>query len=131
MRSASSRAGLLVNVDSAGTAGWHIGKAPDERGQIVVMQNAQIDMSRYQARQVSADDFSKFDYIFAMDEQNLHDLQSIQPMNSRGKLQLLLNDDEGGPSVADPYYGDISDFETVWRQVSAASERIAKKLAKL
>lgn len=124
MRDAAARANVHVRVDSAGTAGYHIGKAPDQRSRLVAMERANIDISHYKARQVSESDFDIFDYIFAMDQQNLSDLKAIMPQNSKAKLALLDND----AAVVDPYYGDISDFEAVWRQISSACERIIHNL---
>jgi len=129
MRLSMKKAGIEGKVDSAGTGAWHIGNAPDERSQTVVMQQCGIDMSGYQARQVKEEDFHKFDYIFAMDEQNFVDLEGIRPIGSKATLNMLLNNGNESPSVADPYYGDISDFEVVWHQVSTASEKIVKQLS--
>jgi len=125
MRLAAEDANIEAYVDSAGTVAWHIGKQPDQRGQMVVRDKANIDMSGYKARQVQKDDFDEFDYIFAMDEQNFIDLKKLQPSSSKAELSLLL---DHNMSVADPYYGDISDFETVWEQVNQASVRIVKDL---
>lgn len=127
MLHAAEQSGLDIIVDSAGTAAWHIGKAPDERGQKVVKLRANIDMSGYIARQVCAADFDKFDYIYAMDKQNLLDLHKIQPENSHASLGLLRDNEM---SVADPYYGDVSDFETVWSQVRDAAQHIVANLKK-
>ena len=127
MRHHAENAGLDIIIDSAGTAAYHIGKAPDERGQQVVLQNVGIDMSHYKARRVSVEDFHHFDTIYAMDAQNLRDLERIRPANSKAKLGLLLEEIGQSQSVADPYYGDISDFETVWSQVSAACEAIIRE----
>lgn len=127
MRYHAEKAGLGIMVDSAGTAAYHIGKAPDERGQQVVLQNAGADMSHYKARRVQVEDFNRFDTIYAMDSQNLRDLENIRPANCKAKLGLLLEEVGQPQSVADPYYGDISDFETVWSQVSAACEAIIRE----
>ncbi len=127
MRYHAEKAGVDINVDSVGTAAYHIGKAPDKRSQDTAMKYAQVDISHYKARQVHAEDFEGFDTIYAMDAQNLRDLENIRPVNSRAKLGLLLEEIGQTDSVADPYYGDISDFETVWRQVSAACEAIIRK----
>ena len=124
MRMTTKRAGLDMRVDSAGTAAYHIGNAPDQRSQQVAMQMANIDMSGYKARQVKTTDFDDFDYIFAMDQQNLHDLLAIKPEDSRAIVKLLCNDS----AVDDPYYGDMSDFEDVWDQVLEASEAFTNQL---
>ncbi len=127
MRYHAEKAGINIKADSAGTAAYHIGKAPDTRGQQVVLHNAGFDMGHFKARQVQAEDFNHFDTIYAMDAQNLRDLEHIRPANSKAKLSLLLEEIGQSQSVADPYYGDISDFETVWSQVSAACEAIIRE----
>lgn len=127
MRYHAEKAGIDIMVDSAGTAAYHTGKAPDERSQDTAMKYAQIDISHYKARQVRAEDFESFDTIYAMDAQNLRDLENMRPANSRAKLGLLLEEIGQTDSVADPYYGGISDFDTVWEQVSAACEAIVRK----
>lgn len=127
MRYHAEKAGIDILVDSAGTAAYHVGKAPDGRGQQVVLKSVDFDMGHFKARQVKAEDFNRFDIIYAMDAQNLRDLEHIRPANSRAKLSLLLEEIGQSQSVADPYYGDISDFETVWSQVSAACEAIIRE----
>lgn len=126
MRYYAEKAGADINVDSAGTAAYHIGKAPDHRTQQVVMQNAGTDMRHYKARQVEPEDFHRFDIIYAMDVQNLRDLENIRPAGSKAQLNLLLTALGESQSVADPYYGDIADFEAVWNQVSAACACIVR-----
>ncbi len=125
MRDAATKAGKDVKVDSAGTAAYHIGKAPDPRSQEIAMEYAQIDISHYKARQVQASDFDKFDYIFAMDDQNYRDLLAVRPDGSPAELALLC---VNGVSVADPYYGNIQDFKDVWQQVSNACNMIVRNL---
>ncbi len=127
LRYHAEKAGVAISVDSAGTAAYHIGKAPDIRGQQVVLHNADTDMSHYKARQVCAEDFDRFDIIYAMDIQNLRDLENMRPEKSKAKLFLLREELGQSQSVADPYYGEISDFETVWTQLSAACEAIIRK----
>ena len=66
---------LALEIDSAGTADYHIGAPPDPRSQRAALRRA-IDISGLRARQVSADDFARFDLILAMDRENLRALQS-------------------------------------------------------
>lgn len=102
-----------VHVDSAGTAAYHIGKAPDPRSQAAAKRRG-YDLSALRARQVVASDFQEFDYIFAMDENNLADLKNIQPEGSKAELLLALSATEGkGCSVPDPYYGGDRGFDDV------------------
>lgn len=124
LREAAQRAGIDMHIDSAGTGDWHIGHPPDPRAIAVAQRLGGLDIEKLRARQVSAQDFERFDHIIAMDEANLRDLHMMRPPNSMASLSLLLDYLPGheGKSVADPYYGEAADFETTWAQVSAASE---------
>jgi protein-tyrosine phosphatase len=102
-----------VDIDSAGTAAYHIGKSPDDRTQQVASSKG-YDLSSLRARQVVKDDFYEFDYIFAMDDSNYQDLVSIAPVGSTATITKALSysslevDD-----VPDPYYGGNDGFEAV------------------
>src|SRR5690348_15769529 len=78
MRAAAGKAGLAVEVDSAGTGDWHAGKAPDRRA-IATAARHGIDISGLRARQVSPDDFERFDHLIALDRKNLDDLRLMMP----------------------------------------------------
>lgn len=110
------QAGLTdaIDIDSSGTAAYHIGKAPDPRS-IEAAAKRGIDISQLKARQAQASDFHAFDYIMAMDESNLANLQQIQPSNSKAKLGLLMDfaTQTSGTEVPDPYYGGEDGFELV------------------
>lgn len=112
-----------ILVDSAGTGAWHIGKAPDSRTVAAARQRG-YDLSILRARQVSAKDFSEFDYVLAMDESNLLDLQRMKPSSYTGHLGLFL--DFGSRTdyreVPDPYYGGNDGFELVLDLVEGAAQ---------
>lgn len=103
-------------VDSAGTAGYHVGDPPDHRIRTAGQKlGLHVDGA---ARQVSAKDFDEFDYIFAMDRSNLDDLKTISKSkqgNHRAKLMMLgeFASSRACPEVPDPYYGTMKDFENV------------------
>lgn len=122
-------AGIEVVVDSAGTGSWHVGKGPDPRA-CAEAQRHGIDIRSYRARQVSPQDFVRFDRIVALDSSNLADLERIAPRHPRARLSLLLDHVPGleGQDVADPYYGGPEGFEETWRQVSAAARRLVAEL---
>ena len=81
----------LVEVDSAGTSGWHIGEAPDARTVQAAVTRG-YDLSQLRGRQATSDDFFKFDYILAMDKTNLSNLRSIEPNTGEtARLELFLN----------------------------------------
>ncbi|MDG1264232.1 MAG: low molecular weight phosphotyrosine protein phosphatase [Flavobacteriaceae bacterium] len=109
-----------IAVDSAGTAGYHIGSPPDPRS-IKSALNHGIDISKQKARQFTRLDFDSFDHIFVMDLQNLKNvLELSQTEKERGKVKLLLTNEE----VEDPYYGDNQGFEIVYSKIEKACKEI-------
>lgn len=110
MRKLSQNQGLNIAFDSAGTANYHTNEKPDVRA-IKVGQSLGYDLTSLRARQVRADDFYQFDLILAMDESNLANLQKLQPTDGTARLELF---DPTGQAVADPYYGDLTDFEQMF-----------------
>lgn len=112
-----------IIVDSAGTGDWHIGKAPDSRT-VAAAKKRGYDLSVLRARQVSAADFDEFDYVLAMDNSNLRDLQRLKPTHFTGHLGLFLEfgSDKSHREVPDPYYGGNDGFELVLDLVEEAAE---------
>lgn len=129
-RREAERAGLDVEVDSAGTGSWHVGRPPDRRAQAVALAHG-IDISGYRGRQVKPGDFRRFDRIVAMDRENLADLLAIRPADGAALLSLLLDHvpERAGDDVADPYTGDASDFLTTWADVTAGAAALVRALA--
>jgi protein-tyrosine phosphatase len=120
---------LSIEIDSAGTADYHIGAPPDSRSQRAALRRG-IDLSGLRARQVTMDDFTRFDLILAMDRDNLRDLQAMKPADSHASLKLFL---EYAPElnlrdVPDPYYRDAGAFEEVLDLSSAASRGLLARL---
>lgn len=111
-----------VDVDSAGTHSYHVGKPPDSRAQATARKRG-IDLSELRARAVSGTDFHRFDYVLAMDRSNYEDLLTVCPPGSEEKLGLFLHfaPELGEEEVPDPYYGGPSGFERVMDMVEAAS----------
>ncbi|HEY0115546.1 MAG TPA: low molecular weight protein-tyrosine-phosphatase [Allosphingosinicella sp.] len=130
LRAEAERSGLEVEVDSAGTGDWHLGYPPDPRA-TAVAQREGIDISHRRARKVTPQDFERFDEIVALDEQNLANLQKLQPPGAKARLSLLLDHVPGraGQPVADPYYGDASHFDETWRDVTEGARGLARRLA--
>lgn len=128
MRDAAARAGIDVEVDSAGTGDWHVGFPPDPRSAAVAARHG-IDISGYKARHVRGADFRRFDHILALDPQNLRDLRAVAPSDATATLTLLMDHVPGraGHGVRDPYYGDESDFDMVWADVVLAAEALVKR----
>lgn len=117
-----------ITIDSAGTADWHIGKTPDPRTQAAAAKRG-YDVSTLRARQASAEDFTQFDLILAMDKSNLSNLQAIQPVDAKAELALYLprlgiSTDE----VPDPYYGGEDGFELVLDMLEHASQALLDEI---
>jgi protein-tyrosine phosphatase len=133
LRREAARRGLDLFVDSAGTADYHVGEPPDPRTCDVARSNG-CDAAILRGRQLSPDDFRRFDLIYALDRDNLTDIKARAPTDATARIALLLEDTGvdgigGSGEVADPYYGDISDFRMVWDQVSAAATVIVDRLS--
>ncbi|MCL5246165.1 low molecular weight phosphotyrosine protein phosphatase [Cellulophaga sp. 20_2_10] len=116
-------------VDSAGTAGYHIGNAPDPRS-IAVAKKYNIDISRQVCRKFTNADFEEFTTIYVMDKSN-YDNVIAQAHNKEqiAKVKLLLNHiDTKITEVPDPYYGGDSGFEDVYKLIDQACSNIAKTI---
>lgn len=116
-------------VDSAGTAGYHVGKPPDQRS-VRVAAAYGIDISRQRCRQFEVADFDRFDYIFAMDRENLDQIRRMaRNRDDLAKVSLLLEAGGFGPKeVPDPYYGGPEGFEQVFALIRDACSRIRRDL---
>jgi len=109
-------------VDSAGTHAYHVGQPPDQRAQLAAHRRG-IRLDNIAARRVTVEDFNRFDYILAMDEDNLLILRENAPEQHRNKIRLFLEFSASAPilEVPDPYYGGSSGFERVLDLVEEAS----------
>ena len=124
-RRAAAEAGLDVDVDSAGTADYHVGEQPDSRSINEALKH-NIDISGYRGRQLGANDFHEFDYILGMDGSNMADIARVNPGDGKAKVGMLLDIVPGqeGRHVGDPYYGGAEGFSTTWQEVSAGAEAL-------
>ncbi len=120
---------LTIEVDSAGTAGYHIGEPPDLRTREAAHRRG-YDMSALRARIVEPRDFERFDLILAMDRENLSVLQRRAPDHARDRVRLFLEfaPDAAVSEVPDPYYGGPNGFEEVLDLVEAASHGLLQHL---
>ena len=126
------KAGLAdqIEVDSSGTHSWHVGSSPDPRSQEVAMRH-DLDRSYQQARKVTSEDMDEFDYILAMDNDNLGILQALAKSDeSRNKISLFLDfaKDVDLSEVPDPYYGGSGGFDHVYELVEAASDGLLQSI---
>ncbi|MGF1595139.1 MAG: low molecular weight protein-tyrosine-phosphatase [Kiloniellaceae bacterium] len=120
-RLAEAGLGHAVEVDSAGTAGYHIGEQPSEAARRLASRRG-YDLSALRARQVAAADFSDFDLILAMDRGHLARLTALRPAASASRLHLFLEVlPQAGIDVPDPYYGGDADYEAMLDLIEAAA----------
>jgi protein-tyrosine phosphatase len=112
-----------IEVQSAGTGGWHAGSPPDARStRAAAARGITLEGA---ARQVTRADFEDFDLLVAMDRENLADLRAIAPPGTEHKIRLLLGE---GRDVPDPYYGGPHGFENVLDLVETACEQLLDEL---
>jgi protein-tyrosine phosphatase len=120
-----------VEIESAGTGGWHVGEPPDARAaEAAGRRGIELDGS---ARQFQPADFDSFDLILAMDEQNRRDLLALAPdAEARAKVRLFRefdpSSDGGDLDVPDPYFGGERGFEHVLDLVEAAARGLLEEL---
>jgi protein-tyrosine phosphatase len=126
----AGKAGLDIDVDSAGTGNWHVGDPPDPRAQDIA-RSMGVDIGHLRARQISPDDFHRFTHILALDRANLRAIERMRPATAPAETGLLLDYVIGreGQEVADPYYGDAHGFEITWTDVTAGAEGIVAVLS--
>jgi protein-tyrosine phosphatase len=118
-----------LKVDSAGTAGYHIGKQPDIRS-IDIAKKHDIDLTSQRARQFSTRDFDDFDKIYVMDNDNYSKIISLaRNQEDMDKVDLILNEiyPKEYKSVPDPYYGGDEGFQNIYNLLETSCEVIAKK----
>ncbi len=118
-----------VGVDSAGTHAYHVGEPPDPRAQSAAALR-EVDLSTQRARKAAALDFERFDYIVAMDRENLTNLEAICPQGQEHKLRLLMQYAEhfATEDVPDPYYGGAAGFDRVLDMIEAASAELLQEI---
>jgi protein-tyrosine phosphatase len=132
MRALVEEAGLdgRIEVESAGTGGWHAGEPPDARATEAARRRG-VTLAGA-ARQVRREDFETFDLLVAMDRENLQDLLAVAPdEDAAEKVRLLREFDPasaGDLDVPDPYYGGERGFEIVLDHVQAACRGLLAEL---
>ena len=120
---------MVLEIDSAGTAAYHVGELPDRRTRQAAARRG-YDLSRLRARVVDPGDFERFDLILAMDRENLRALERRAPAHARERLRLFLEfaPEAGISEVPDPYYGGPNGFEDVLDLIEAASRGLLEHL---
>lgn len=122
-----SMGGNRIEVDSAGTAGWHRGKPPYDPA-ITAAKTRGYDLSRLRARQITTEDFDAFDLIIGMDAQNVADIELLRPDGSDTPVKLFLGyaPEIGRTEIPDPYY--TGDFDEALDLIEAATRGLLKAI---
>ncbi|ALG51280.1 low molecular weight protein-tyrosine-phosphatase [Vibrio parahaemolyticus] len=128
LRAKAKELGVDVDIDSAGTIGYHTGNTPDSRAMAAGKQRG-YSFKGMRARQVSVQDFEDFDLVLAADKANLADLLDICPAEHRHKVSLFLSHSNSSyDEIPDPYYGGDDGFELVLDLIEEASVAVLQKL---
>ncbi|EGR1751046.1 TPA: low molecular weight phosphotyrosine protein phosphatase [Vibrio parahaemolyticus] len=128
LRAKAKELGVDVDIDSAGTIGYHTGNTPDSRAMAAGKQRG-YSFKGMRARQVSVQDFEDFDLVLAADKANLADLLDICPVEHRHKVSLFLSHSNSSyDEIPDPYYGGDDGFELVLDLIEEASVAVLQKL---
>ncbi|EPM5417877.1 low molecular weight protein-tyrosine-phosphatase [Vibrio parahaemolyticus] len=128
LRAKAKELGVDVDIDSAGTIGYHTGNTPDSRAMAAGKQRG-YSFKGMRARQVSVQDFEDFDLVLVADKANLADLLDICPAEHRHKVSLFLSHSNSSyDEIPDPYYGGDDGFELVLDLIEEASVAVLQKL---
>lgn len=128
-----NKAGLNVEVDSAGTNGYHDGELPDSRS-VEKANEYDLDITHQRSRQISKSDLSEFDLIYVMDASNYNNVIDLcSGSEQKAKVKMIMNEAEPGKniSVPDPYYGGEDGFEQVYQMLDLACEKILENIKQL
>ncbi|MEE8370692.1 MAG: low molecular weight protein-tyrosine-phosphatase [Sphingomonadales bacterium] len=120
-----------LKCDSAGTSGYHVGQPPDARA-VRVAASRGIDISGQRSRRVEPADFSRYQYIMAMDQYNVERLMESAPSGESHRIKLYLSyaPELGLSEVPDPYYGGGRGFETCFDLVHEAAGGLIEALVR-
>ncbi|MGB1551460.1 MAG: low molecular weight protein-tyrosine-phosphatase [Schleiferiaceae bacterium] len=116
-------------IDSAGTSGWHEGERPDTRS-IITAKGRGLNIDQQRSRPFLAEDFERFDVIFAMDSSNYTNITRLAPDEaSKAKVRLIMNEAFPGENrqVPDPYTGGQRGFEDVYDMLDLAIEKFLEQ----
>jgi protein-tyrosine phosphatase len=122
LKQKAKTAGITLEIDSCGTAAYHVGESPDKRAQANALQNG-LDISMLRARQLKDEDLSYYDRIYCMDKSNLKNTLALAVSEEeKRKVKLILDHTQaaGNSNVPDPYYGDGDGFQKVYDLLNTA-----------
>lgn len=131
LRAEAVSRGIALTIDSAGTSALHSGEGADPRAVAEAARHG-VSLTEHRARQLQPEDFTRFNHIYALDQQNLRDCQALAPRRSSARVSLLLDAVPGraGEAVIDPWYGGPEDFAATWEDVTEAARHIVAALAR-
>lgn len=132
LRKKVAEAGLNVEVDSAGTAAFHVGNPPDARMQATA-KSMGCPIDKLRARQFVVEDFDRFDRIFVMDESNKRNVLSLaRNSHDEAKVEMILNLSHPNQDleVPDPYYGGDQGFIDVYKMLDEATDVLMEEIIK-
>lgn len=117
-----------IEADSAGTASYHIGELPDKRARKTCSERGITLIHR--ARQFTKHDFGDFDYILAMDRENLKNINALKPASFKAKIMLMREFDpvDRGAAVPDPYYGKDDGFVEVFDMLERSCSKLLEEI---
>lgn len=123
--------GIAVEVDSAGTHGYHVGEGADPRA-VEAGRRRGYDLAAHRARQVSAQELAGYQIVVAMDRSNLERLRRLAPRQTQIRLALMLEfaPETGEVEVPDPYYGGAQAFERALDLIDAAAAGLLRRMTK-
>ena len=130
LRKKIAQLGLDVEVDSAGTSGYHTGEAPDARMRETA-RSVGCPIDDLRARQFLQEDFDRFDLIYVMDKSNQHNVLSLaRTEKDAEKVRMILNESHPDQNleVPDPYYGGAQGFMHVYELLDKATDVIINQL---
>ena len=125
LRAMAAERGISLLIDSAGTGDWHIGAPPYGPMQAVALAR-RYDLSGLRARQVTSEDFDRFDLVLAMDDENFADLERMRPEDAHAKLRRFADYLEDADHVPDPYF--TRDFEACLDLIETAAANLLDRL---
>lgn len=125
LRHKAQQNGWTLEVDSAGTGGWHEGERPDARA-VDFMEQHGINIRPLKARQITQADFQNFDLILTMDAENYTNVLRIKPADAKARVEMLMNLAYPGQNIAvpDPYFGGREGFARVYDMLNEALDHI-------
>jgi len=132
MENLLERAGITdIRVDSAGTAAYHQGELPDPRSRQEAQRHGIV--LEHRARKIKPSDFTDFQFIAAMDRENLQNLRAVCPQGLEYKIFPIMNLVPGqeGADVPDPYYGGPEGFAKVYHMLDSACEKLLERFQKI